>query len=88
MCGMPPRKGCVRQRHVGAGFAAGCLILLLGGCASISTPLPDTPRTAVAPVSKEDKKKAEADRKKAVEDLAKAAQTNEQQAKQQIDQSR
>lgn len=77
---MPLRKGCVRQ--VGAGVAAVCFVLALGGCAGSTTPLPDVPRShASTSMSK-------ADQKKAVDDLAKAGQTHEKEAQQQIEQSR
>ncbi len=62
--------------------AAGLMLLLLGGCStSIQTPLPDLGPTSSTALSPEE-------RKKAVDELNRVRVTHEQDAEQQIEQSR
>lgn len=68
---------------IGARFAAVCLVIGLGGCASsIQTPLPDLPKSHVS------SSMSQQDRQKAVNELQKAGATHEQDAEQQIESSR
>jgi hypothetical protein len=56
------------------------LAMLAGGCASISTPLPDPKPTASTALSKQDQKKA-------VDELTQKRDTHEQDAEKQIESS-
>ncbi len=61
---------------------AGLMLLLIGGCStSIQTPLPDLGPTSSTALSQEE-------RKKAVDELNRVRATHEQDAEQQIEQSR
>jgi hypothetical protein len=65
-----------------AGFACLALaVLAIGGCSSISTPLPDLGPTGSTSMSKEDQKKA-------VDELNQKRATHEQDAEKQIEDSR
>jgi len=61
--------------------AAALALSLLAGCSSIETPLPDIKPVSTTSLSQEE-------RKKAVEELNKKRATHEQDAEQQIEQSR
>jgi len=77
-------KGSYWGTYCGAATVpvAGLMLLLLGGCStSIQTPLPDLGPTSSTALTQEE-------RKKAVDELNRVRATHEQDAEQQIEQSR
>jgi len=80
---MRVRKSIGRNALPAARLAAAAVAAILGGCAStITTPLPNMPRSNVSTAM------SQQDRKQAVDDLAKARDTHEQEAERQIENSR
>jgi hypothetical protein len=74
-----PRRGALARGLAALGMA---LAAIAGGCSAIQTPLPDNIRPP-ANASLSDK-----ERKQAVDELTKKRETHEQDAEQQIEQSR